>query len=353
MKRMIIVAVFCLVCNAVMAQNNGELPVYQSGNKVYIPYSEKNVAQKAGALKFRELISRDHLWNVVENEKDAQFVLDFVYSEEGVDHGLVKIKDRNGNLIAPTPTIKDSGRNLEEKGEMMAEASYDYIRKIGKGELEIENGYILFSGRRKGLIIRPEISLGLDDNTNIFFNLKGVVAYQFNPLFSVGCGIGMDYYDRYESISGIEDDNMDFKPIRVISIPLYINLRSYFCNKKWSPFLDLKLGYGVPVPQHQDFQTVNTTYWSTNNINYELDSYISGMMVNCELGMQCKGFDIGLVFGMFDANVMTKGSYTINNNINGNINALTEHIKYPKNQIGWIRSLSFNIAYNFQLKKKL
>lgn len=225
MKRMIIAAILCLVFTTMMAQRNGDSPVYQHGNKVYIPYSDKDVAQKAGAMKLRDLITRDQLWNVVEDEKDAQFILDFCYSEKGRDHGIVNIKDKNGNLIASTPKVKDLGKDLQEKGEEIAETSYDkYVSKIGT-KLKIEDGRLLISGRRRGWVFRPEFGLGIDDCADLINNISGSFAYQFNPLNAFG-------------VSFSREGNFDHRKF----YSLCLNYRVYFYDKTWSPFFDIKAG---------------------------------------------------------------------------------------------------------------
>lgn len=278
---MIIAAILCLVCTTMMAQRNGDSPVYQHGNKVYIPYSDKDVAQKAGAMKLRDLITRDQLWNVVEDEKDAQFILDFYYSEKGRDHGIVNIKDKNGNLIASTPKVKDLGKDLQEKGEEIAETSYDkYVSKIGT-KLKIEDGRLLISGRRRGWVFRPEFGIG-EDIMEFHTRLSLSLAYQFGPNIAIGGSLCREgsYNESFYSLCG--------------------NFRYYFCEKPWSPFVDIKAGPCI-IQQHRN-RTIFT------------------YRVSGTIGCQYKGFDLGCSVANFDEDIFL---------------------------------YSLNVAYNIQLRKKL
>lgn len=108
---------------------NIEAPVYQKGNKVYIPFSSDKVAHRCGALKLRELVSKSDLWQVVDCEEEAHFIMEFVYSERGKDHGYINIKDREGNLIYQTPKVRNSDFVPSHKGEEIAERLFKkYIR---------------------------------------------------------------------------------------------------------------------------------------------------------------------------------------------------------------------------------
>ena len=289
--------------------NNIEAPVYKRGHKVYIPFSSKDVTQRSGALKLRELVSNGNVWEVADCKEEAHFILEFEYSEIGADGAVVNIKDRKGNQIVQTPKVKNSGWDPVIKGEEIAKAQYEkYVRNIGTGELAFDNGHLNLSGRKKGFGIRPEIGGGFDvyfnGGMNAMFNLYGTMLYSFNPYFSVGVGGGVFSEIQYNT-----------------SFCVYANPRVYFCDKKWSPFLDLKIGYNIPI-------NAVKFYYDGQYLNINC---IEGFMMNAMLGIQYKRFDFGVALGMyFESQLYWDGNIIAETNL----------------------PLTFNVAYNFQFKKR-
>lgn len=105
----------------------------------------------------------------------------------------------------------------------------------------------------------------------------------------------------------------------VTAIPLYANARVYFCNQKWSPFLDVKIGVNNGLNRCID-------YWYSNEY-YSLN----GFLLSGTLGMEYKSFDFGVSAGVFNETY------------------------YENNYDRWhssMMSLMANVAYNFQIKKK-
>lgn len=127
------------------------------------------------------------------------------------------------------------------------------------------------SERVKGLVIRPEVDLGfgiMQDLLLLGFN--GTVDYQFNPYFAIGGGLGFyydhDFYHTYLS--------------RPTWVPIFINMRAYFCDRKWSPFIDLKIGSNIPI---------------TKGI-WQYTLKIHGFTLGGTIGIQYKGFDMGFTY---------------------------------------------------------
>lgn len=56
-------------------------------------------------------------------------------------------------------------------------------------------------------------------------------GFQFNNFFYLGAGIGLDYYTRPE--------------LKKVSIPLFVDARVNFLNKRFSPFFDCRFGYSA------------------------------------------------------------------------------------------------------------
>lgn len=288
-------------------------PVYKKGHKVYIPFSSKDETQRIGALKFRELMEQDGTWEVVDCKEEAHFLLEFLYSEQGRDHANVVMKEQSGKVIVQTPKVKNSGRNPKTKGEMLAKAQYDkYVDKMASGKLEFEDGHLFLSGRRNAFVLRPELTSGYGIETDgVIINPSLSVGYQFNPYFFLGVNSGLNSipfgWNRFKGL---------------MAVPVYGNLRVYFCDKPWSPFFDLKAGYNFPL----NFKHYDDYYYDDRQITKLL-----GFCANATLGLETKHFDFGL-------NVGTNGI----------------HIdEYYYGQFDYYRYdliLGISIAYNIQIR---
>ena len=129
------------------------------------------------------------------------------------------------------------------------------------------------------------------------FGLKNSLGYQINPYFFVGGGLGLFHADLYDGWP----------------MPIYANFRAYCCDRKWSPFFDLKVGYDIPLV--------------TPTNNYKIQGYnITGT-----IGIQCRNFDLGVTIGGFNCFRKQDLQY------------------YIDNPVGFA---TLNVAYNFQLNKK-
>lgn len=139
------------------------------------------------------------------------------------------------------------------------------------------------SGRKKGVVIRPEIAWGFGKGRSSvdygeyeyemdFYGKINLISlycnfdYQFNPYFTLGAGTGL--------LTSTYTDYLYDNWYRGLSLPLCANARAYFCDRKWSPFFDIKIGYNIPLKR------------SPNSLD--------GMHLTCMLGLQFKRFDIGL-----------------------------------------------------------
>lgn len=182
------------------------------------------------------------------------------------------------------------------------------------------------SGREKGLVIRPEIgvgmgSLGKSDNYYALY-LQGSVDYQFNPYFNAGVGTG--FSNNKWSLAGFGKD-------RVMALPIYANLRAYLCDKKVSPFFDLKMGYNIPLNEGRIREEYNPP------LHLWYDSYlkIKGLYGMLSFGLQAGGMDVGISMGWVQG-----VSHEMDQNINYNV----------KEHSNSYFMTAFSIAYNFQFK---
>lgn len=184
------------------------------------------------------------------------------------------------------------------------------------------------SGREKGWVIRPEIELGTGDYGG-YLGISGAACYQFNPYFSIGGGFG-GLIDFYSSGS-------DSKPV---SLPIFANARVYFIDRKWSPFLDLKFGYMIPLmsgAEHSYYDGYSNFY------HYDGTDTMQGLVFGPTLGVQVKGFDFGIGVKWFNV------YHTEERHEHSEYSGDSDFYESENRHLGYI---GVSVAYNFQLKKK-
>lgn len=165
------------------------------------------------------------------------------------------------------------------------------------------------SGRAKGWVFRPEGTIGgsVGGKSLSLVKLHGTFDYQFNPYFSIGVGTGMSYV-----FSG------DW------SIPLpYANARAYFCDRKWSPFFNLRTGIYIPLTLFKDLPL------------YSREEALEGISWVGTLGMQHNRFDFGISGGVYYV---------------GEFYQKTDTYMQTQNSAAMI--VEITVAYNIPFKKK-
>ena len=70
-------------------------------------------------------------------------------------------------------------------------------------------------------------AIALGDYGDAVFSFSTTHGLQVNPFFFFGLGVGIDYHFDYKTVF----------------MPFYLDLRTYFINRRISPFLDAKIGY--------------------------------------------------------------------------------------------------------------
>lgn len=163
------------------------------------------------------------------------------------------------------------------------------------------------SSRQKGLILRPEIGVGilLDDPNGYYYNFIGNIGYQFNPYITLGGGLGIHFMENSSAI------------------PFYFDVKGYFSNRVWSPYYNIKLGYSVNLSH-------STTYTLGGGIYYAFG-----------FGMNYKNFDFGIEISAMGGEWVYDYNYNI--------------YYYSDNYISdnyIFSSLKLTFGYNFPLNTK-
>jgi hypothetical protein len=115
-------------------------------------------------------------------------------------------------------------------------------------------------------------------------NILGIANYQFNPYISLGGGTGLSY----------NNFDKDFGQ-HFFSIPIYANIRGYFCDRKWSPYYDIKLGFNGTINQKD-------SYIENDASNKYTDINLTGFYADFGLGMQYKNYDFGIELYLYPVN---------------------------------------------------
>ena len=182
------------------------------------------------------------------------------------------------------------------------------------------------SGREKGFVIRPELVVGYgplmgsDSHCSTKY-LQGTFVYQFNP--HIDTGIGTGYCRNHWAYLGEGVDDFYL-------IPAYVSSRAYLCNRKVSPYIDLKLGYNISNKEG----CILVDYGADPKYFTDYYSKLEGPFCSLTLGLQFHRIDVGLSWWRM------KAQYRV---IRNNITCTNENY--------WRTLISFNIAYNFQFKQ--
>ena len=105
-----------------------------------------------------------------------------------------------------------------------------------------------------------------------FLGLNYIGGYRFNHIFFLGLGTGVDFA-LYTPM--MEQQFLNCRPTRV-NIPVYINLRTNFTNKTWSPYLSVSAGARISpktmLSANNDFYYNQSGF--LGNITFGLERHI-------------------------------------------------------------------------------
>ena len=172
------------------------------------------------------------------------------------------------------------------------------------------NRYKPKPNRKSGILIRPECSWGIFSgyDNGIISQDAVSVAYQFNPYFSLGGGSGVNLsifnlnyrpywyaYPMHFEGNGTKLGNVILDGVfPVYSLPLFLNTRVLFCDRKWSPFVDFKLGYNLALSNKKVYEV-----YYDNQLVYKRAITTNGISAAITLGAQYKIFSFGVTTGYF------------------------------------------------------
>lgn len=187
--------------------------------------------------------------------------------------------------------------------------------------------------RQKGLVVRPEIGIGLNTSAKMQLNILGIANYQFNPYISLGGGAGL----------GLSSNN--FFGQHFFSIPIFANIRGYFCDRKWSPYYDIKLGFNGTINQKDYIYYDNYKYTDIN---------LTGFYADFGLGMQYKNYDFGIELYLYPLNYnkFYNEFYYDYDYATGTSTSYYEWTFSESEKEFDSFSVCLKFAYNFQIKKK-
>lgn len=145
-----------------------------------------------------------------------------------------------------------------------AQQSYQDIVYLKNGNITEEpvqgaNHYsISSSGPKAGYqgIVEMGHANGIDYKRKDFLKLNVINGYKFNPYFSLGLGTGIRYY--YDAKDAM--------------VPLFIDFRANFINKKVSPYLALDVGYLVDITRNIEIKAVGPSLNPTAGVSFKISN---------------------------------------------------------------------------------
>ena len=231
---------------------NEPMELIKQGGKVFIPISAKDYKTVLGRFFIKEKISESNLWQVVDTEYEAEFILEYYFEEKGRDKNYFVLKTRDGaefyrskNILTsssyiPMNEAKKSVEKLYKKVDLFhrietADNStfvyqMDEIEKMIKEPIKRKSsGSNSRSGLQSGYkgIIELGYQIGVGEKGKNRLKLNIINGYQINPHLSLGLGTGLRYYLYKDAVL----------------IPIFADLRVSFMSKNVLPYFSLGVGY--------------------------------------------------------------------------------------------------------------
>ncbi|PKP51172.1 MAG: hypothetical protein CVT92_13450 [Bacteroidetes bacterium HGW-Bacteroidetes-1] len=179
---------------------------------------------------------------IVTNDLEAQ----------GKKHDVIYLK--NSEVVFGRILVSDSVKGIRIENDcginLLAFSEVDSIQQYRdfmktpvktRGYYNLSSLALLFGEGRDGYVPVPSLTM--------------VNGYQFNRRLFTGLGIGYEYYDY-------------------AIMPLFLDAKYFFKHDVISPFISLKIGYGIPLQKYD-----NENWYGDN-----YDTY-GGVLVSPELGV--------------------------------------------------------------------
>ena len=102
---------------------------FARGKKVYIPLASGIIQQRWGAKRLIELMMESYYWDLVACEEEADFIMEYVYDDQGSDHAYLLFSDRLDKKVLSTRNVSASDFIPVHAGEESAEKLFNTFLK--------------------------------------------------------------------------------------------------------------------------------------------------------------------------------------------------------------------------------
>ena len=206
------------------------------------------------------------------------------------------------------------------------------------------------SDRQSGFQQKLEVGVGIDykDWQTATLDASYIYGYQAGHMFFFGVGGGLqfqpiffDYYlaDKYKL-------NRPF----TVSMPLFLEIKTYILNRKVSPFIDIRGGYNINLLKSKMTYKNEFTYGGTNDLSSRTDYYTKNWSYNGKfaaggVGVSYKKWEAGIyympwTYGKYEYSTLINYYYDNGDKKTESFNSKYKNKKYPIN-------LQLKVSYRF------
>lgn len=129
---------------------NTPMQLLKKGRSVFCKYANPDKVSYFGSQFFRYMIDQKGYWKTVDSEREAEFILTFVYDEEGRDHCYFLLSDRTGKTFYQSGSTKAEGEDQAFNTVLPSAAPFvmfanSWFRNWEPTERAYESAKVLFS----------------------------------------------------------------------------------------------------------------------------------------------------------------------------------------------------------------
>ena len=110
--------------------NSALQPFWEKANRIYIPISSSKIAQRSGSGTLKMLLVKDTLWNIVDTEEQAHYIMRYVFDDRGSDKAYIEVTDREKKLVYVSSKVSARDFVPWHAGEESAEKLYKLLKKV-------------------------------------------------------------------------------------------------------------------------------------------------------------------------------------------------------------------------------